>query len=84
LPSEPFPFDRLNPKQLRSNACPDGGTSRRHTPLIPDEKYGAVFAPTAAAKLLKSLQLGKDPGSKGAPIADLESAIALAESALVG
>ncbi|MGH6842666.1 MAG: helix-turn-helix transcriptional regulator, partial [Methylocella sp.] len=32
-----------------------------HAPLIPDEKHGAVFAPTAAAKLLKSLQLGKDP-----------------------
>jgi transcriptional regulator with XRE-family HTH domain len=53
-----------------------------HTPLIPDEKHGAVFAPTAAAKLLKSLQLDKDPVSKRIPIADLKSAIALAESAL--
>jgi transcriptional regulator with XRE-family HTH domain len=53
-----------------------------HTPLIPDEKHGAVFAPTAAAKLLKSLQLGKDPGGKRIPVADLKSAITLAESAL--
>jgi hypothetical protein len=53
-----------------------------HTPLIPDEKHGAVFAPTAAAKLLKSLQLGKDPVAKRVPIADLKSTIALAESAL--
>jgi transcriptional regulator with XRE-family HTH domain len=53
-----------------------------HTPLIPDEKYGAVFAPAAAAKLLKSLQLGKEPTTKRTPIAELKSAISLAESAL--
>jgi hypothetical protein len=53
-----------------------------HTPLIPDETHGAVFTPTAAAKLLKSLQLGKDPVAKRVPIADLKSAITLAESAL--
>jgi hypothetical protein len=53
-----------------------------HTPLIPDEQHGAVFAPTAAAKLLKTLQLGKDPMAKRVPIADLKSAITLGESAL--
>jgi DNA-binding XRE family transcriptional regulator len=53
-----------------------------HTPLIPDEKHGAVFAPAAAAKLLKSLQLGKDPVAKRVPIADLKVAITLGESAL--
>jgi transcriptional regulator with XRE-family HTH domain len=53
-----------------------------HAPLIPDEKHGAVFAPTAAAKLLKSLQIGKDPVAKRAPITDLKSAIKLGESAL--
>jgi DNA-binding XRE family transcriptional regulator len=53
-----------------------------HTPLIPDAQHGAVFAPTAAAKLLKSLQLGKDPVAKRVPIADLKSAVTLAESAL--
>lgn len=53
-----------------------------HTPLIPDDKHGAVFAPTAAAKLLKSLQLGADPVAKRIPVADLKSGIALAESAL--
>ena len=53
-----------------------------HTPLIPDEKHGAAFVPTAAAKLLKSLQLGKDPVAKRVPIGDLKAAIALGESAL--
>lgn len=53
-----------------------------HTPLIPDERHGAAFVPTAAAKLLKSLQLGKDPVAKRVPIADLKAAITLAESAL--
>src|SRR5450631_425168 len=53
-----------------------------HTPLIPDARHGAVFAPSAAAKLLKSLQLGKDPTAKRTPIGDLESAIKLGESAL--
>jgi DNA-binding XRE family transcriptional regulator len=53
-----------------------------HTPLIPDKKQGAVFAPTAAAKLLKSLQLGKGPVAKRVPIADLKPTITLAESAL--
>lgn len=53
-----------------------------HTPLIPDKKQGAVFAPAAAAKLLKTLQLGKEPIAKRIPIDDLKSAIKLGESAL--
>jgi DNA-binding XRE family transcriptional regulator len=60
--------------KLRNIAC--------HTPLIPDDKHGAVFAPTAAAKLLKGLQLGKEPVAKRMPVADLKSAIALGELAL--
>jgi hypothetical protein len=53
-----------------------------HTPLIPDEKYGAVLVPTAAAKLLKTLQLGKEPVAKRVPYVELKSAITLGESAL--
>jgi len=52
-----------------------------HTALIPDEKHGAVFAPAAAAKLLKNLQI-EDRATKRIPIADLKSAIALGEAAL--
>jgi transcriptional regulator with XRE-family HTH domain len=53
-----------------------------HTPLIPDDKHGAAFVPTAAAKLLKTLQLGKDPVAKRVPYGELKSAITLGESAL--
>jgi transcriptional regulator with XRE-family HTH domain len=53
-----------------------------HTPLIPDEKHGATFVPTAAAKLLKSLQLGKEPVAKRVPYAELKSTIRVGESAL--
>jgi transcriptional regulator with XRE-family HTH domain len=53
-----------------------------HTPLIPDEKYGAAFVPTAAAKLLKTLQLGKEPVARRVPYIELKSAITLGESAL--
>jgi transcriptional regulator with XRE-family HTH domain len=53
-----------------------------HTPLIPDEKHGAAFVPTAAAKLMKTLQLGKEPVAKRVPYGELKSAITLGESAL--
>jgi len=53
-----------------------------HTALIPDEKHGAVFAVAAAAKLLKSLQLGEHPTAKRIPISDLSPNIRLGESAL--
>jgi DNA-binding XRE family transcriptional regulator len=53
-----------------------------HTALIPDEKHGAVFAPAAAAKLLKNLQLGESPTAKRIPIADLPPKIKLGENAL--
>lgn len=53
-----------------------------HTPLIPDDKDGAVFASTAAAKLLKSLQIGKDPPDKRIPVEELKRAISTAENAL--
>ena len=52
-----------------------------HTPMIPDEKHGAVFVPTAAAKLLKGLQLAA-PVAKRVPYAELEAAIKIGESAL--
>jgi DNA-binding XRE family transcriptional regulator len=55
-----------------------------HTVLIPDEKHGAVFAPAAAAKLLKNLQLGENPTAKRIPIADLQPKIKLGEAALYG
>lgn len=53
-----------------------------HTPLIPDHKHGAVFAPAAAASLLKSLQVGEEPTARRIPIAELSSAITLGEAAL--
>ena len=53
-----------------------------HTALIPDEKHGAVFAPAAAAKLLKNLQLGESPTAKRIPIGDLPPKIRLGEKAL--
>jgi hypothetical protein len=53
-----------------------------HTVLIPDSTHGAVFAPAAAAKLLKSLQVGDELTISRIPIADLKSAITLSESAL--
>ncbi|BBC02692.1 MULTISPECIES: helix-turn-helix transcriptional regulator [Bradyrhizobium] len=52
-----------------------------HTPMIPDEKHGAVFVPTAAAKLLKGLQLN-EPVAKRVPYSELEAAIKIGESAL--
>jgi len=53
-----------------------------HNVLIPDEKHGAVFAPAAAARLLKSLQLGEEPVSKRTPIDDLKPILRLGEEAL--
>lgn len=53
-----------------------------HTALIPDDKHGAVFAPAAAAKLLKSLQIDEEPFANRIPISDLKLVIKLAESAL--
>ena len=53
-----------------------------HTVLIPDEKHEAVFAPIAAARLMKNLQLGDHPTDKRTAIADLKPAITLGESAL--
>jgi transcriptional regulator with XRE-family HTH domain len=52
-----------------------------HTALIPDGTHGAVFAPAAAAKLLKSLQIGTVT-SQRIPISDVEAAIKVAERAL--
>jgi transcriptional regulator with XRE-family HTH domain len=52
-----------------------------HTVLIPDDRHGAVFAPAAAAKLLKNLDL-EEPTSRRIPITELKSAITLGESAL--
>jgi hypothetical protein len=49
--------------------------------LIPDSKHDAVFAPAAAAKLLKNLDL-EEPTSRRIPINELKSAITLGESAL--
>jgi len=53
-----------------------------HTALIPDDEHGAVFAPAAAAKLLKSLQIEDEPTAQRIPISDLKPIIKLAESAL--
>jgi transcriptional regulator with XRE-family HTH domain len=53
-----------------------------HTALIPDDKDGAVFAPAAAAKLLKSFQVDEEPVANRTPISDLKPIIKLAESAL--
>lgn len=52
-----------------------------HTPLIPDAKHGAVFAPTAAAKLLKNLDV-QDPTSRRIPYGELKVAIELGGAAL--
>jgi hypothetical protein len=52
-----------------------------HTPLIPDSKHGAVFAPTAAAKLLKNLDV-QESTSRRIPVGELKSAIELGSSAL--
>jgi hypothetical protein len=52
-----------------------------HTPLIPDPKHGAVFAPAAAAKLLKTLRL-EESSVERTPVSKLRDAIALAERAL--
>jgi len=53
-----------------------------HTALIPDSTHGAVFAPAAAAKLLKSLQFGDKPTSRRIPIAEIAAATKIAERAL--
>lgn len=53
-----------------------------HTVLIPDEKFGAIFAPTAAAKLLKALRLGDEPTTQKIPISDLRPQIKSGEFAL--
>ena len=53
-----------------------------HTALIPDDTHGAVFAPAAAAKLLRSMQIGEDPTARRIPITDLKSATAVGELAL--
>lgn len=52
-----------------------------HTPLIPDAKHGAVFAPTAAAKLLKNLDV-QDPTSRRIPYSEMKAAIELGGAAL--
>jgi DNA-binding XRE family transcriptional regulator len=52
-----------------------------HTPLIPDDKHGAVFAPAAAAKLLKRLKL-ENPTVERAPVSRIRDAIAVGERAL--
>jgi transcriptional regulator with XRE-family HTH domain len=52
-----------------------------HTPLVPDSNHGAVFAPTAAAKLLKDLDL-QAPTSTRIPVAELNSAIEVGSLAL--
>jgi DNA-binding XRE family transcriptional regulator len=52
-----------------------------HTLLIPDDKHGAVFAPAAAAKLLKTLKL-ENPAVERTPISKIREAIAVAERAL--
>jgi transcriptional regulator with XRE-family HTH domain len=53
-----------------------------HTVLIPDEEHGAVFAPAAAAQLLKNLQLGENSTSKKIPITEFVPRIQFGESAL--
>lgn len=52
-----------------------------HMPLIPDNRHDAVFVPTAAAKLLKTLRLDS-PVAHKIPVADLKSAIKTGEEAL--
>jgi transcriptional regulator with XRE-family HTH domain len=53
-----------------------------HTALIPDDEHGAVFAPAAAAKLLRSLQIEEEPIANRIPVSDLKPIIKLAEKAL--
>jgi len=53
-----------------------------HTALIPDGEHGAVFAPAAAAKLMKNLQLGDSPSLDKIPISEISSVIKIGESAL--
>jgi transcriptional regulator with XRE-family HTH domain len=53
-----------------------------HNPLIPNDKDGAVFAPTAAAKVLKTLKIGEQPTAGRIPIADFIPEIKRGESAL--
>jgi hypothetical protein len=53
-----------------------------HTALIPDSKHGAVFAPVAAATLLKSIQIAEQRTATRIPVAELKSVITLGESAL--
>jgi transcriptional regulator with XRE-family HTH domain len=52
-----------------------------HTVLIPDDKHGAVFVPTAAARLMKQLQLDR-PIAQRTAVTELKPAIRLGESAL--
>jgi transcriptional regulator with XRE-family HTH domain len=59
--------------KLRNLAC--------HTPLIPDSKHGAVFAPAAAAKLLKTLRL-ENSSIERTPISKIKEGIAIGEHAL--
>jgi hypothetical protein len=53
-----------------------------HTALIPHDEHGAAFAPAAAAKLLKSFQIGDEAPTTRIPVSDLKPIIRLAESAL--
>jgi transcriptional regulator with XRE-family HTH domain len=53
-----------------------------HTALIHDKEHGAVFAPAAAAKLLRSFQIEDEAIAKRIPVSDLKPIIKLAESAL--
>ncbi|RTM12714.1 MAG: hypothetical protein EKK33_15145 [Bradyrhizobiaceae bacterium] len=59
--------------KLRNLAC--------HTPLIPDSKHGAVFAPAAAAKLLKTLRL-ESSSVERTPISKVREGISIGEHAL--
>ncbi|MGA3301802.1 MAG: helix-turn-helix domain-containing protein [Methylovirgula sp.] len=53
-----------------------------HNVLVPDEKHVAVFAPTAAARLMKNLLLGENQGVKKIPVKELIAKLTLGESAL--
>jgi transcriptional regulator with XRE-family HTH domain len=53
-----------------------------HTVLNPNDKHGAAFVPTAAAKLLKALRPKDDQVLEKIPISDLRPQIKLGESAL--
>src|SRR5260370_21092526 len=72
LPSYLDKLERIS--KWRNIAC--------HTVLIPYDKHEAVFAPTAAARLMKDLQLDEHPTARRTPITDLGTAIKLGESAL--